>query len=73
MGNRLTDGAICVSCGNVTLELNPVWAMCSTCRKEIEAKAAELMKHKKARKGHPDRITVQTNYKYGSLQKKIKI
>ncbi len=73
MGNRLTDGAICVSCGNVTLELNPEWAMCSTCRTEIGNKAAELLKYKDVRKGHPDQLTIQTPYRNGSLQKKIKI
>ena len=71
MGNRLLDGAVCVQCGSPTIDLNPIWAMCSSCQKAIETKAMKLLLAKKARKGHPNRITIQTKYKKDSLKIKI--
>ncbi len=68
MANRLLDGKICVKCGNPTVDLNPMWGMCSSCQKAVEAKAIQLLLAKKARKGHSERRTIQTKYQQGSLQ-----
>ena len=72
MGNRVEEGVYCVQCGQVLVDLNPLWMMCSLCQETTQEKITELLKYHKARKGHPDRKIIQTQVDMGNMAGKGK-
>lgn len=58
MANRMEEGGTCTSCGGPTIDMNPVWGMCSQCIEDRNYEAKQKVIHKDARKGNPKRIKV---------------